>query len=60
MGKVFKMPMRHPDIVNTKRLDEEGFVSTFPAEAAHAASEFNDDAPAPLTRWGLIKQALRR
>ena len=64
MGKVFKMPMRHPDIVNTKRLPEDGFVSTMtndPCEAASAVSEFgHQEEPQPSPGlWTRMLRAMR-
>lgn len=57
-------PMRHPHIVNTKRLPEDGFESSFaPTEAASAVSEFGQDDEPPkaltVTPWMRIKRAVR-
>lgn len=56
-------PMRHPHIVNTKRLPEDGFESSFaPTEAASAVSEFGQDDPPQaltVTPWMRVKRAVR-
>jgi len=56
-------PMRHPHIVNTGRLKEDEFHSTFlPTEAASAVSEFGqDEQPVSLTvsPWMRFKRAVR-
>lgn len=56
-------PMRHPHIVNTSRLPEDGFESTFaPTEAASAVSGLGDDEPPQaltVTPWMRFKRAVR-
>lgn len=57
-------PMRHADIVNTERLGEKEFRSSFmPSEAASAVSEFGQDDEPPkvltVTPWMRIKRAVR-
>lgn len=51
---------RHPDIVNTGRLGEGDFVSTFP-EAASAVSEFGqDEQPQPSpSLWTRMVRAVQ-
>lgn len=57
-------PMRHPHIVNTSRLGEDDFHSTFaPTEAASAVSGLGDeDQPTKsltVTPWMRVKLAVR-
>jgi hypothetical protein len=56
-------PMRHADIVNTDRLGDTEFRSSFmPSEAASAVSEFGQDEPPQaltVTPWMRVKRALR-
>lgn len=56
-------PMRHADIVNTDRLGEKEFRSSFmPSEAASAVSEFGQDDPPKaltVTPWMRFKRAMR-
>ena len=62
MGKVVHLAQaRHADIVNTGRLGEGDFVSTFPAEAASAVSEFGqDEQQQPSTSlWTRMVRAMR-